>query len=108
MSCPALNEKGRCLIYKNRPHICRVFGPTVRGIRRKVWLKGCPYYPEMPEGDVGMADQYVEEINMKKDLLQQAGQKGRLDMDTIIPAAVALDPWTWLQTARVPESMRGA
>ncbi len=97
MSCPALSEYGRCLIYEYRPHICRIFGPTIRGMRRKVWLKGCRYFAkEIPENDFGMVDLYVEEINLKQELFQKAGRKGRLDIDTIIPAAIALDPGNWI------------
>lgn len=28
VSCPMLSDKGRCIIYKNRPVICRIYGTT--------------------------------------------------------------------------------
>ncbi len=97
MSCPALGKSGKCIIYKDRPHICRVFGPTIRGYRRKVWLRGCRYFKkDVREEDVGMADQYVEETMMKQELFQNAGRRKIRDIDTIIPAAITLDLREWL------------
>ena len=97
MSCPALGDNGLCLIYKHRPHVCRIFGPTIRGMHRKVWLKGCRHFrADIPDEDFGMVEQYVEEINMKQELFEKAGRKGIPDVDTIIPAAVALDLRKWI------------
>ncbi|MDA8100477.1 MAG: YkgJ family cysteine cluster protein [Nitrospiraceae bacterium] len=92
LSCPALDEKGKCLIYNHRPHICRIFGPTIRGMRRKVWLNGCRHVSaDIPVEDFGMADQYVEEIHMKHEFFRKMGVTSIPDMDTIMPAAIVLD-----------------
>jgi Fe-S-cluster containining protein len=64
MSCPALDDKGACLIYNQRPHICRIFGPTIRGPRRAVRLEGCGYFTkDIPEADYPILDHSAEEKN---------------------------------------------
>ncbi len=97
MSCPALDENGACLIYEQRPHICRIFGPTVRGPRRAVRLEGCGYFSkDIPEEDFPIFDHYDEEKEMQKAMFRKAGRKRTREVDTIIPAALALDMKKWL------------
>jgi Fe-S-cluster containining protein len=97
MSCPALDEKGACLIYEHRPHICRLFGPTVRGPRRVVRLEGCGYFTrDIPESDFEILRNYEEEDVLLKALFTKAGRKRVREVDTIIPAALALDMKKWL------------
>jgi Fe-S-cluster containining protein len=96
MSCPAL-ENGVCTIYEIRPHICRIFGPTIRGPRRAVRLEGCGYFKrDIPEADYPIFDHYEEEQKMQKAMFQQAGRKRIRAVDTIIPAALTLDMKKWL------------
>jgi Fe-S-cluster containining protein len=97
MSCPALDEGGGCLIYEQRPHICRIFGPTIRGPRRAVRLEGCGYFTkDIPESDFPIFDHYDEEKEMQKAMFKKAGRKRIREVDTIIPAALTLDLKKWL------------
>jgi len=97
MSCPALSETGGCLIYEHRPHICRIFGPTIRGPRRAVRLDGCGYFKkDIPEEDYPIFDHYDEEKEMQKAMFKKAGRKRIREVDTIIPAALTLDLKKWL------------
>ncbi len=97
MSCPALGEKGACLIYDQRPHICRIFGPTIRGPRRAVRLEGCGYFKkDIPEEDYPILDHYEEEKAMQLAMFKKAGRKRIREVDTIIPAALTLDLKKWL------------
>jgi Fe-S-cluster containining protein len=97
MTCPALDENGACLIYEQRPHICRIFGPTVRGPRRAVRLDGCGYFTkDIPEEDFPIFDHYEEEKKMQKAMFKKAGRKRIRAVDTIIPAALTLDMKKWL------------
>jgi len=97
MSCPALDEKGACLIYDQRPHICRIFGPSVRGPRRAVRLEGCGYFKrDIPETDFPILLNYGDEEAMLKAMYVKAGRKRTRDVDTIIPAAITLDLEKWL------------
>lgn len=97
MSCPALDETGACLIYEQRPHICRIFGPTIRGPRRAVRLEGCGYFTkDIPEQDFPIFDHYDKEKEMQKAMFRKAGRKRLREVDTIIPAALALDIKKWL------------
>ncbi|MFA5072480.1 MAG: YkgJ family cysteine cluster protein [Nitrospirota bacterium] len=92
MSCPALDEKGRCLIYEYRPHICRIFGPTIRGPRRVVRLEGCGYFSrDIQETEFDILQNYADENVILKALFQKAGRTRIREVDTIIPAALALD-----------------
>ncbi len=97
MSCPALDQSGACLIYEQRPHICRIFGPTIRGPRRAVRLEGCGYFTkDIPEEDFPIFDHYEEEKEMQKAMFRKAGRKRIRAVDTIIPAALVLDMKKWL------------
>ncbi len=97
MSCPALDDNGACLIYDHRPHICRIFGPTIRGPRRTLRLEGCGYFTkDIPEEDFPIFDHYDEEREMQRALFKKAGRKRMREVDTIIPAALALDMKKWL------------
>lgn len=97
MSCPALDENGACLIYEQRPHICRIFGPTIRGPRRAVRLEGCGYFKnDIPEEDFPIFDHYEAEKEMQKAMFRKAGRKRIREVDTIIPAALTLDMKKWL------------
>ncbi len=97
MSCPALDDNGACLIYDHRPHICRIFGPTIRGPRRAVRLEGCGYFTkDIPEEDFPIFDHYDEEKEMQRALFRKAGRKRLREVDTIIPAALTLDMKKWL------------
>jgi Fe-S-cluster containining protein len=97
MSCPALDEKGACLVYEHRPHICRIFGPTIRGPRRAVRLEGCGYFKkDIPEEDYPILEHYDEEQKMQKAMFLKAGRKRIREVDTIIPAALTLDLKKWL------------
>lgn len=97
MSCPALDQNGACLIYDFRPHICRIFGPTIRGPRRAVRLEGCGYFSrDIPEEDFPIFDHYEEEKKMQKAMFRKAGRKRIREVDTIIPAALTLDMKKWL------------
>ena len=96
MSCPAL-ENGACMIYDHRPHICRIFGPTIRGPRRAVRLEGCGYFSrDIPESDFPIFDHYDEEKELQKAMFKKAGRKRFREVDTIIPAALTLDMKKWL------------
>lgn len=93
--CPAL-ENGRCLIYDYRPHICRIFGPTIRGKRRAVHLEGCGYFRrEIPEADFPILDHYDDEDRILLELYTLAGRKKIWEVDTIIPAALTIDNRRW-------------
>jgi Fe-S-cluster containining protein len=97
MSCPALDENGGCLIYEQRPHICRIFGPTIRGPRRAVRLEGCGYFKrDIPEEDYPIFDHYEQEKEMQRAMFRKAGRKRIRAVDTIIPAALTLDLKKWL------------
>jgi Fe-S-cluster containining protein len=97
MRCPALDDSGACLIYKHRPHICRIFGPTVRGKRRAVRLEGCGYFKrDIPEADFAILSNYADEEVLLKALFTKAGRKRIREVDTIIPAALVLDLEQWL------------
>lgn len=97
MSCPALDDNGACLIYNQRPHICRIFGPTIRGPRRAVRLEGCGYFTkDIPEADYPIFDHYDEEKELQKAMFKKAGRKRIRAVDTIIPAALTLDLRKWL------------
>jgi Fe-S-cluster containining protein len=97
MRCPALDDNGACLIYDHRPHICRIFGPTIRGTRRVVRLDGCGYFTrEIPEADFPIMDHYEEEKKLQKAMFTKAGKKRTREIDTIIPAALVLDLEKWL------------
>lgn len=92
MRCPALDDNGACLIYEIRPHICRIFGPTVRGPRRSVRLEGCGYFKrDIPESDFAILSNYKDEELLLKAMFTRAGRKRVREVDTIIPAAIALD-----------------
>lgn len=96
MSCPAL-ENGVCIIYEHRPHICRIFGPTVRGSRRAVRIEGCGYFTrDIPEEDFPILNNYAAEDVLLKALYIKAGRKRIREVDTIIPAALAMDLKKWL------------
>jgi len=97
MRCPALDDNGACLIYHHRPHICRIFGPTIRGTRRAVRLEGCGYFErEIPEADFPILDHYADEDVILKAMFVKAGRKRIREVDTIIPAALTLDLEKWL------------
>jgi Fe-S-cluster containining protein len=97
MRCPALDDNGSCLIYEFRPHICRIFGPTVRGPRRAVRLEGCGYFKrDLPEADFAILSNYKDEEVLLKAMFNRAGRKRVREVDTIIPAAIALDLEEWL------------
>ncbi len=97
MRCPALDDNGACLIYQHRPHICRIFGPTVRGPRRAVHLEGCGYFKrDIPEADFPILSFYKDEAVLLKAMFTKAGRKRVREVDTIIPAAIALDLEKWL------------
>lgn len=96
MSCPAL-ENGGCLLYHHRAHICRIFGPTIRGPRRAVRLEGCGYFTrDIPESDLPILDNYEAEEKILRAMYTKAGRKRIRDIDTIIPAALTLDMEKWL------------
>jgi Fe-S-cluster containining protein len=97
MRCPALDDNGACLIYHQRPHICRIFGPTIRGPRRAVRLEGCGYFTrDIREEDFPIFDHYNEDKEMQKAMFKKAGRKRLREVDTIIPAALTLDLKKWL------------
>ena len=97
MRCPALDDNGACLIYGHRPHICRIFGPTIRGPRRAVRLEGCGYFTkDIPEADYPIFDHYNEEKDLQRAMFKKAGRKRLRAVDTIIPAALTLDLKKWL------------
>ncbi len=97
MRCPALDDKGACLIYGHRPHICRIFGPTIRGKRRAILLDGCGYFTnDIPEADFPILSHYADEDVLLKAMFVKAGRKRIREVDTIIPAALALDLEKWL------------
>jgi len=97
MRCPALDESGACLIYRYRPHICRIFGPTVRGPRRAVRLEGCGYFKrDLPEADFSVLSNYADEDELLRAMFALAGRKRLREVDTIIPAALTLDLEKWL------------
>jgi Fe-S-cluster containining protein len=97
MRCPALDNNGVCLIYRHRPHICRIFGPTIRGKRRAVLLEGCGYFTnDIPEVDFPILSHYADEDMLLKAMFVKAGRKRIREVDTIIPAALALDLEKWL------------
>jgi len=97
MRCPALDDGGACLIYEFRPHICRIFGPTVRGPRRAVRLEGCGYFKrDIPEADFAILANYKDEDVLIKAMFTRAGRKRVREVDTIIPAAIALDLEEWI------------
>ena len=97
MRCPALDDNGACLIYAYRPHICRIFGPTVRGPRRAVHLEGCGYFKrDIPAEDFPILDFYKDEAVLLKAMFTKAGRKRVREVDTIIPAAIALDLKAWI------------
>ena len=97
MSCPALDEKGACLIYNQRSYICRIFGSTIRGSRRAVRLEGCGYFTkDIPEADYPIFDHYDEEKDLQRAMFKKAGRKRLRPVDTIIPAALTLDLKKWL------------
>jgi len=97
MACPALDENGICLIYEQRPHICRIFGPTIRGPRRAVRLEGCGYFKkDIPEEDFPIFDHYAEEKELQRTMFRKAGRKRLRAVDTIIPAALTLNLKKWL------------
>jgi Fe-S-cluster containining protein len=97
MRCPALDDNGACLIYEHRPHICRIFGPTVRGKRRAVRLEGCGYFKrEIPEADLAILNNYADEETLLTAMFTRAGRKRTREVDTIIPAALTLDLEKWL------------
>lgn len=92
MRCPALDDNGACLIYEHRPHICRIFGPTIRGPRRAVRLEGCGYFTrDIPETDFPILSNYKDEETLVRAMFTKAGRRRKRDVDTIIPAAIALD-----------------
>ncbi len=92
MRCPALDDNGACLIYNQRPHICRIFGPTIRGKRRAVHLEGCGYFRrDIPEADFPILSNYGDEEVLLKAMFTKAGKKRKREVDTIIPAALTLD-----------------
>src|SRR5512147_518737 len=92
MSCPALDDNGACLIYEIRPHICRIFGPTIRGKRRAVHLEGCGYFKrDIPDTDLDILKNYADEGVLMKALFTKAGRRRKREIDTIIPAAIVLD-----------------
>ncbi len=96
VACPAL-ENGGCLIYEHRPHICRIFGPTVRGPRRAVRIEGCGYFTrDIPETDFPILNNYADEEILLKALFAEAGRKRIREVDTIIPAALTMDLTKWL------------
>lgn len=97
MRCPALDDRGACLIYHHRPHICRIFGPTIRGKRRAVHLEGCGYFNrDIPEQDFPILSNYRDEETLLKAMFTRAGRKRMREIDTIIPAALVLDLEQWL------------
>jgi Fe-S-cluster containining protein len=97
MRCPALDDNGACLIYEHRPHICRIFGPTVRGKRRAVHLEGCGYFKrDIPDSDLAILSNFADEEALLKAMFTKAGRKRKREVDTIIPAALALDLEKWL------------
>jgi Fe-S-cluster containining protein len=97
MRCPALDDGGACLIYDHRPHICRIFGPTIRGKRRAVHLEGCGYFTrDIPEADFAILSNYRDEETLLKAMFTKAGRKRKREVDTIIPAALVLDLKKWL------------
>ncbi len=94
--CPAL-ENGACVIYDHRPHICRIFGPTVRGPRRVVRLEGCGYFgKDVPESDFSIPGNYADEEMLLTALHKSAGRRRVREIDTIIPAALTMDMRKWL------------
>jgi len=96
MCCPAL-EDGVCALYHYRPHICRIFGPTIRGKRRAVHLEGCGYFTkDIPEQDFPILKNYADEDVLLKALFIKAGRKRVREVDTIIPAAIVMDLRKWL------------
>jgi Fe-S-cluster containining protein len=95
--CPALDDNGACLIYECRPHICRIFGPTIRGKRRAVQLEGCGYFKhDIPEADFPIISHYQEEDVILRAMFKKAGRTRMREIDTIIPAALTLDLKKWL------------
>jgi Fe-S-cluster containining protein len=97
MRCPALDENGACLIYAYRPHICRIFGPTIRGARRAVHLEGCGYFKRnIPEADFPILSYYRDEAVLLKAMFTRAGRMRTREVDTIIPAAICLDLEKWI------------
>ena len=97
MGCPALDDNGACLIYEHRPHICRLFGPTIRGTRRTVRLEGCGYFQrEISDTDFDILQNYKAEDMLLRAMFTKAGRKRVREVDTIIPAALTLDLRKWL------------
>lgn len=102
LRCPALDERGACLIYEIRPLICRIFGPTVRGPRRADRLTGCGYYRrEIPDTDFPLFSHYEVRDRLMKEMFTRAGRQRLWEVDTIIPAALALDLEPWLTPAAI-------
>ncbi len=92
MRCPALDDKNRCMIYEHRPLLCRIFGPTIRGNRRSIVIKGCGHFSrDIPETDFPILSIYKDEDVLLKALFKQLGIDPRRKIETIIPAAMVLD-----------------
>jgi Fe-S-cluster containining protein len=97
MRCPALGDDDTCLIYANRPFLCRIFGPTVRGKRRTVLLEGCGHFSkDISESDYPILSIYKDEDMLLRSLFAVAGRKRLTYIETIIPAALVLDLEKWL------------
>jgi Fe-S-cluster containining protein len=97
MRCPALSDDKSCLIYEHRPFLCRIFGPTVRGKRRAVLLEGCGHFSkDIPETDFPILSLYKDEDILLRSMFSEAGYKRLRHIETIIPAALALDLTKWL------------
>ena len=98
--CPAI-EDGKCVIYTHRPHICRIFGPTIRGKRRAVRLEGCGYFKrDIPEADFPIMQNYEEEDRILIEMFTRAGRKNIWEVDTIIPAALTIELDRWWDIMR--------
>ncbi len=90
--CPLLDVRNRCVLYAERPLICRFFGPVVRGERRRKAVEGCGrFIGEVSERDFPVSGIFRKEDDLLRALYRRLGRARLRNYETIIPAAVTLE-----------------
>lgn len=88
--CPLLNDQGDCVLYRNRPVTCRVYGipTTVNGAGRTCWKAAFEAGKSYPAFNLDRV--HKELYEMSKTILEKKGRPDPERAALLVPVAAAL------------------
>lgn len=95
LPCPLLDQAGGCLIYHDRPMICRLMGLGLITKRGDVIENGCPIQERFPAYErlapqpFPLEEWETDEDEAKSEAAERFGDGGLIEYETTIAAAIA-------------------